>query len=76
MHHRLLVPLAVRLAAGDPSLDLLVLDDPPLLEVDEEQLARGQPPLALDVLGGDGHHAGLGGEHDVSLRVLHPAARA
>ena len=48
------VPLAVGLAAGDPALDLLVLDDPPVLEVEQEQLARRQAALALDVLGGDG----------------------
>ena len=72
----LLVPLGVGLAPGDATLDLLVLDDPALLEVDEEQLAGREPPLALDVLGGDGHHAGLGGEHDVALGVLDPAARA
>ena len=73
---RALVPLAVGLAAGDPPLDLLVLDDPALLEVEQEQLARGEPALALDVLRGDGHHPGLRGQHDVALGVLDPAAGA
>ena len=73
---RLVVPLGVGLAPGDAPLDLLVLDDPTLVEVDEEQLAGREPPLSLDVLGGHGHHARLGGEHDVTLRVLDPAAGA
>ena len=76
VHHRALVPLAVGLAPGDPALDLLVLDDPPVLEVDQEQLAGRQPALALDVLGRDRHHPGLGGEHDVALGVLDPAPGA
>ena len=75
VHHRALVPLAVGLAARHPALDVLVLDDLALLEVDEEQLARSQAALALDVLGGDRHHAGLRGQHHVSLGVLDPAAR-
>ena len=70
---RALVPLGVRLAAGDAALDLLVLDDPALLEIEQEQLAGGEPALALDVLGRDRHHAGLRGEHDVALGVLDPA---
>ena len=47
------VPLAVGLARGDLALDLLVLDDPAPLEVDEEQLARLQAPEAPDLLGRD-----------------------
>jgi hypothetical protein len=39
-----LVPLRVRLLRGDRALDLLVLDDPALVEVDQEQLARRQAP--------------------------------
>ena len=76
LHDRPLVPLAVGLAARDAALDLLVGDDPALLEVEQEQLARGQPALALDVLGSDRDHPGLGGQHDVALGVLHPAAGA
>ena len=75
VHDRPLVPLAVRLAAGDAALDLLVLDDLALLEVEQEHLAGRQAALALDVLGGDRHHAGLRREHDVALGVLDPAAR-
>ena len=73
MDDRALVPLGVRLAPRRLALGLLVGDDPALVEVDQEQLARGQPALALHVLGRDGHHAGLGREHDVALGVLDPA---
>ena len=74
MHHRALEPLAVRLAPRDTALDVLVLDDPALVEIDQEHLPRRQAALALDVLGRDRHHAGLGGQHDVALGVLDPAA--
>ena len=74
MHHRALVPLAVGLTTSHPALDLLVLDDPPLLEIEQEHLAGREATLALDVLGGHRHHAGLGGQHDVALGVLDPAS--
>ena len=51
MHDGALVPLGVRLAAGDAPLDVLVLDDLAFLEVEQEHLARGEAALALDVLG-------------------------
>ncbi len=76
MDDRALVPLAVGLAPRDPPLDLLVGHDLACLEVEQEQLARRQAPLALHVLGSDGHDAGLGREHDVALGVLHPAPGA
>ena len=66
-------PLAVRLLTGDLVLDLLVLDDPALLEVDEEDLARLQPAEALDVLRVDRQHPGLGAEHDEAVLGLDPA---
>ena len=71
---RALVPLAVRLAAGDAALDLLVLDDLAFLEVEQENLAGSQAALALDVLGRDRHHARLRREHHIALGVLDPAA--
>ena len=72
----LAVPVAVGLLGGDPALDLLVGDDPALLEVDEEELARLQAALADDVGGRLVHHAGLGAEHDPAVLGLQPAARA
>jgi hypothetical protein len=48
-HDALAVPVAVGTAGRDVLLDLLVLDDAAELEVDHEQLARLQPPLAQDV---------------------------
>ncbi len=44
-------PLAVGLLGGDGLLDLLVGDDAALGDVDEEHLARREPPL-LDDVGG------------------------
>ena len=57
-------------------LDLLVLDDPPLDEVDEEDLARLQAPEALDVLRAHAEHPGLRAQDDVAVLGLHPAAGA
>ena len=48
----------------------------PLLEVDEEELARLQAAEALHVAGLDVEHAGLGAEHDPAVLRLHPAAGA
>ena len=75
MHGVARVPLAVGVARGDLALDLLVLDDPAPLEVDQEQLARLQAPEPQDLLGGDVQQAGLRAEHDVPVGRLHPAAR-
>ncbi len=74
--YRPLIPLRVRLAAGDPALDLLVIDDPTLLEVEQKQLPRREAALALDVLRRDRHHARLRGQDDVALGVLDPAPRS
>ena len=76
MDDRALVPLTVGLAARDAALDRFVLDDLAVLEVDQEQLAGREPPLALNVLRRDRRHTRLGGEHHVPLGVLHPATRA
>ncbi len=69
-------PLGVRLARGEPALDLVVVDDPVLLEVDEEDLPRLEPALAEDVLRRIVEHARLGAEHDPAVLRLEPAARA
>ena len=74
MDDTLLVPLAVRLPAGDLGLDLAVLDDAAAPEIDEEKVARLQAPLAEDVLGRLVEDAGLGGEHDPAVLRLEPAA--
>jgi hypothetical protein len=50
-------------SCGELALDLLVLDDPVLLGVDEEHPARLQPALAHDLRGVDVEHADLGREH-------------
>ena len=75
MDDALVEPCAVGLLAGDPRLDLGVGDDPPLREVDEEELARLQAALAQDVRGRRRQHAGLGGEHDPAVLRLEPASR-
>ena len=76
MNDALVEPLAVRRAAGDLRLDLLVLDDPAAGQVDQEQVAGLQATLAQDVLGRLVEHAGLGGEDDPAVLRLHPAAGA
>jgi hypothetical protein len=43
---RLRVPLGVGLAARDATLDLGVVDDPPLVEIQQEQLAGSEAALA------------------------------
>ena len=56
-------PLLVGLGGRQLGLDLVVGDDAPLLEVDEQHLARLQAPLADDAAFLDRQHAGLG-RHD------------
>ena len=62
--------------AGDLALDVGVVDDHAALEVDEEELAGLQAALALDLVGRNVHHAGLGAEHDPAVLGLQPAAGA
>ncbi len=75
-HDALLVPLAVGAPRGDAALDLVVGDDAARADVDEEELAGLQPPLAQDVLRRLVEHAGLRAEHDPAVLGLHPAAGA
>ena len=60
-------PLVVRVLGGELALDLLVLDDPVLVGVDEEHPARLEPALADDGGRVDVEHADLGGEHDEAV---------
>ena len=53
--HRFHGPLVDQLA-----LDLVVVDDPALLHVDQENLARLKPPFLDDVFGLDRQHADFG----------------
>jgi len=56
-------PLGVRVLGREGRLDLVVLDDPVLLGVDQEHPARLQPALADDGGRVEVEHADLGGEH-------------
>ena len=69
-------PLLVRPRARNFLLDLLVFDDPALLEVNEENLAWLKPPEALYVLRLDCKHSRLRAEHHEAVLGLNPAARA
>ena len=60
----LVEPLAVGMLAGGPLLDLLVVDYPAFLRVDEEHAAGLEPLLADDAVGGYVEDADLGGEDD------------
>ncbi len=68
-------PVRVGLLGRDVALGLLVGDDPPLFEVDEEELAGLQPPLAEDVRRRNVEHPRLGREHDPAVTRLEPASR-
>ena len=59
-----LQPVAVRVLVGERELDLLVVDDAPLLGVDQEHAPRLQTTLADDAFGGDVEHACFAREHD------------
>ncbi len=69
-HHVLAEPLPVGPGRGEPMLQLIVADDPPGLEVDQEHLAGFEPPLLDDPLRGDFQGADLGG-HDHPVVVGH-----
>ncbi len=47
---RLAEPLLVGVGGGEPALQLVVVDDAPLFQVDEQHLAGLQPPLGDDLL--------------------------
>ena len=66
-------PLVVRRLGRERLLDLVVLDDPLLVEVDQEHPARLQPALADDRRRVDVEHADLGGQHHQAV-LGHPVA--
>ena len=57
-------PVAVGFGRGEFLLDLFIGDDPPLLRIHQEHLARLQAPLLQHLLGWDLQNAGLGGHDD------------
>ena len=59
-------PLAVGGALTEGILQLVVVDDPPLFDVDQEHSSRLQAALSLDVGRVDGQHADLAGEDDTA----------
>ena len=68
-------PFPPRLGGGKFPLDLVILDDSPLLGVDEEHLPGSEPPLANDVGGGELQHPGFAGHHHQAVLHLPPAPR-
>ncbi|MBK7742911.1 MAG: hypothetical protein IPI40_04150 [Betaproteobacteria bacterium] len=73
---RALDPLPVGPGRGQRALQFVVVDDPALLHVDEQHLARLQAPLLDDLALGDVEHADLGGHHDVVVVGDDEARRA
>ena len=63
MHEIVPEPVGVRMLGGQLGLDLLVVDDPPLGGVDQEDAPGMQPLLHEDLLGWNIQHADLG-RHD------------
>ena len=60
-------PLPVRLGRRELVLQLLVVDDPALLEVDQEHLAGLQAPFLDDAVLGDRQHAALRAHDDEAV---------
>jgi hypothetical protein len=67
-------PLAIRTLARDLALDLVVLDDAPLLGIDHEHASRLQAALLQDVVRRYVEHARFGREHDQAV-LRHVVAR-
>ncbi len=67
-------PCAIGLAGGEVVLDLLVLDDPLLLEIDEKHAAGFEAPAPYDVLRRHVQHAGLR-RQDHATVLRHRVAR-
>ena len=66
-------PLAIRMLRRQLPLDLVVVDDPALRRVDEEDAARMQALLDEHVLGRDVEHADFG-RHDDQVVLGHVIA--
>ncbi len=62
-----LEPFPVRVGARQLALDLVVGNDAAFDEVDEQHLARLQPPLGDDRLLGNRQHAHFGSEHEQAV---------
>ena len=73
---RALEPFLVGMAAGERRLELLVGNEAALFEVDQQHLARLQPPLGDDVLFRDRQHAHLGRHDDAVVAGDEIARRA
>ncbi len=71
---RVVEPLGIGLGPRELGLQFLVLDDPPLLEIDEQHPAWLEPPLAHDVLFGERQHAAFRSEAD-EIVLRHAVAR-
>ena len=69
-----LEPLLVRMAARERRLELLVGNEPALVEIDQQHLAGLQPPLRDDVLLRNRQHAHLG-RHDDAVVARDEVAR-
>ena len=70
-----LEPFAPGSGCRQLALDLVVFDEPAGLGVDEEHLARAQPPLAHDEARFDVEHADLTGQEDEAIARDHVAPR-
>ena len=73
---RLLQPLRIGMLLGELRLDLLVGDDAAFGQVDQQHLARLQPPLLHDLAFRDRQHAGFRRHDDALVRGDEPARRA
>jgi len=60
-------PLGVRLFVGEAGLDLGVVDQPVLVEVDQQHAAGPEASLLNDLVGRQVEHARLGGEDDETV---------
>ena len=69
-------PETVGAAGRDGGLDDVVAQQPPVLEVDGDHLAGAQAALLEDVLAGQVHRAGLGGEREQAGAGARVAGRA
>ena len=66
-------PVLVRLGGGERGLEFLVLDDPALIEIDQQHAARLEPPLADNIVFLDRQHAAFRG-HDDDIVIGHEEA--
>ena len=72
----LLHPAPVGAAAGGAVLKLAVVDQPVVLQIEVDHLARTQPPLAHHLVRREIQHAGFGGQHEYAVFAQRVARRA